>query len=121
MKNILKIELIENYLSKFANIGTKNINECIIFMLDCLDDSILQVESLPISGKDKKLIVISIILNIYVVVISKNLPIYLKPFDSLIKFIVIQLIVSKLIDFIVNKYNGGLWRKESNYVSKKNM
>lgn len=117
MQNIL----INTYLSKFKKINTKSINECVMFLLNCLDDSIQQAQTLPISGQDKKTIVLSVILGIYNIVISKNLPIYLKPFDLIIKIIVIQVIISKLIDFIVDKYNRGLWRKESHYVSKKNM
>lgn len=122
MENILKTKLIKNYLKIFREkINKKNINDCITFLLDCLDDSIQQAQTLPLQGADKKVLVLSIILEIYNVVISKNLPIYLKPFDLIIKTILIQIVISKLIDFIVDKYNRGAWRKESNYVSEKNL
>jgi hypothetical protein len=101
VENILKPELIKDYLSKFSKNNIKNINECVKFILNCLDDSINQAETLPISGNDKKIFVISVILEIYVFVISKNLPIYLSPFDSLIKFIVVQIIISKLEALLV--------------------
>lgn len=122
MENILKTKLIENYLRIFREkINKKNISDCTTFLLDCLDDSIQQAQTLPLQGADKKVLVLSIILEIYNVVISKNLPIYLKPFDLIIKTILIQIVISKLIDFIVDKYNRGAWRKESNYVSEKNL
>lgn len=72
MENILKPELIKDYLSKFSKNNIKNINECVKFILNCLDDSINQAETLPISGNDKKIFVVSVILEIYVFVISKK-------------------------------------------------
>jgi|688.fasta_scaffold25233_8 hypothetical protein len=114
MDNIKK-ELTEKYLIVFKDKKIKNLNECFDFILNCLDDSIVFLEKVPIKGEDKKSAAIIIIYGIYTEVISKNLPIYLKPFDLLIRFIVVQIIISKLIDFIVNKYNRGIWRKESNY------
>lgn len=112
----MKRILIDSYLLKFKKNNKKNINDCINFLLYCIDDSIQTTQSLQIPGAEKKVIVLSIIWEVYSIVISKNLPIYLKPFDLIIKTIVVQLIVSKLIDFIVDKYNRGTWRKESNYV-----
>jgi len=114
MENIKK-ELTEKYLVVFKDQESKNLNECFDFILNCVDDSIVFLEKIPANGEDKKSAVILIIYGIYAEVISKNLPIYLKPFDLLIRFIVIQIVISKLIDFIVNKYNRGIWRKESNY------
>jgi hypothetical protein len=115
----IKKELIEKYLLDFKENNKKNINECISFILKCVDDSINQAENLPFDGASKKAVVISVIYSIYNVVISKNLPIYLKPFDSIIKIIVIQFLISNIIDFLVHKYNEGTWnRKESNYASQ---
>jgi hypothetical protein len=115
----IKKELIEKYISDFKEKNTKNINDCISFVLKCLDDSINQAENLPIDGASKKAVVISIIYSIYNVIISKNMPVYLKPFDSIIKIIIIQFLISNIIDFLVHKYNEGTWsRKESNYVSR---
>lgn len=110
MDNIKK-ELVEKYLLNFNNKKIKNLNECFGFILNCLDESINYLEDIPIKGADKKSAVIVIIYGIYSEIISKNLPIYLKPFDLLIRFIVIQIVLSKLIDFIVDKYNRGAWKK----------
>lgn len=110
MDNIKK-ELAKKYLEVFSKNKLKNLNECFGFILNCLDESINYVEDLPIEGNNKKSIVIAIIYSIYSEIISKNLPIYLKPFDLLIRFILIQIILSKLIDFIVDKYNRGAWKK----------
>ena len=116
----IKKELIEKYLLNFKENNKKNINECISFVLKCVDDSINQAESLPVDGASKKAVVISVIYSIYSVVISRNLPVYLKPFDSVIKVIVIQFLISNIIDFLVHKYNEGTWnRKESNYASQR--
>jgi hypothetical protein len=115
----IKKELVEKYLSDFEEKNTNNIHDCISFILNCVDDSITQAQNLPIDGASKKAVVISIIYAIYNAVISKNLPVYLKPFDSIIKIIVIQFLISNIIDFLVHKYNEGTWnRKESSYVSR---
>ena len=108
-----KKESIDRYLLEFRNKDLKKLEECFGFMIHCVDDGVNNIEPLPISGPDKKAVVLSIICGIYAEVIAKNLPLYLKPFNILIEFILIQVIISKLIDFIVDKYNKGLWRKES--------
>jgi hypothetical protein len=116
----IKKELIEKYLSNFKEKNTNNIHDCISFILNCVDDSINQAQNLPVDGASKKAVVISIIYTIYNAIISKNLPVYLKPFDSIIKIIVIQFLISNIIDFLVHKYNEGTWnRKESNYASQR--
>jgi hypothetical protein len=120
MENIKK-ELIEKYLIDFKEKNAKKINDCVVFILNCVDDSINKAENLPIDGVSKKAVVISVIYAIYNIVVSKNLPIYLKPFDSIIKIIIIQFIISNIIDFIVDKYNRGEWRKESNVSQKENL
>lgn len=116
----IKKELIEKYLSDFEGKKISNIHDCISFILNCVDDSINQAQNLPIDGASKKAVVISVIYSIYNAIISKNLPIYLKPFDSIIKIIVIQFLISNIIDFLVHKYNEGTWNgKESNYASQR--
>jgi len=44
--------------------------------------------------------------------VAQTLPLFLKPFSNQIKQIAIYVVLSYMIDFIVKKYNDGLWSKD---------
>jgi hypothetical protein len=79
------------------------------FLLVALDDVILYVESLPASGPDKKATVINTVAKLYDNVIVAAMPIWLKPFSSMIRSIVIGEMLPATVDFIVDKYNSSSW------------
>lgn len=84
------------------------------FLIHCIDELIQFVEDLIPEGKDKKAAVISVLEKLYDYVIAPAFPIFLKPFTSTIKKIVLDVIVSIAIDFFVGKYNAGFWNGEEN-------
>lgn len=83
-----------------------------IFIIQHLDECILLVENLIPSGTDKKAAVMTITSNLFRYIVLNAFPIWLKPFSPLIEKIVINIIVNSLIDFIVEKYNAGYWKKQ---------
>jgi hypothetical protein len=80
------------------------------FLISCLDEMIVAVDSLLDNGKDKKAIILAAISILYdgVVII---LPIWMKPISGAIKAFIIYTLCSILIDFIVSKYNQSTWKK----------
>jgi len=84
-------------------------------LLIYLDNSIHYAEDNGVdsTGQGKKTIVLAVMQIIFIGIVSNNLPIYLKPFDRLIKFLVIHVFLSVMIDFIVKKYKNGMWKKEA--------
>lgn len=85
------------------------------YILNTLDEYILEMEKFnDMSGPDKKATVMAAIEKIYDHIIKEALPFWLKPFNPAIKKVIVHIIISYAIDWIVEKYHGGLWSKESN-------
>jgi len=82
------------------------------FLVDSLDELINFVEGMIADGKDKKAVVIMITGKLFDYIVVQSFPIWLKPFSGIIKSIVISVIISQMIDFIVSKYNEGIWKKQ---------
>lgn len=116
---------IESCLLEWNSNYSKNIsnklflNNATHFLLNCLDKSINLVEDIFLEGKDKKSAVLLIMAYLYENIIYKNLPIYLKPFATVIRMFFVQVLSSILIDFIVNKYNEGSWNKRKEFKNEK--
>lgn len=104
----------QNLIDNFEQNGKtdeKFLEKTIGYILDCLDKSISYAEkNSKKGGLDKKILVISIMTIVYENTVSKILPIYLKPFESVLKYIIIQVIISSIIDFIVKKYKDNSWK-----------
>ena len=84
-----------------------------IVILNALDALILKMgEFDDMSGEDKKATVMNAITKLYNKVIKEAMPIWLRPWAKPIKFLIIDVIISYAIDFIVGKYNQGLWKKD---------
>lgn len=83
------------------------------FLLGTIDDLIAYVDDVIDNGPDKKATVLNAIDNLYDYVVREALPIWLKPFSSVIKKYIINEIVSPAIDWIVQKYRNGDWRKKT--------
>lgn len=83
------------------------------FIIDSLDQMIQWVEDLIPSGTDKKAAVTLMAGKLFDYIVGSALPIWLKPFSGIIREIVINVVVSNAIDFIVRKYNDGIWKKDA--------
>ena len=84
------------------------------FLLKCLDDLIGYVDEIvDTSGPDKKATVLLAITQIYDYIIKEAMPIWLKPFASVVRSYIIDSLIAASIDWIVEKYRHGDWRKKS--------
>jgi len=110
-KNI--VENWKNENEKSFSFNSEDLAKLSSDLLSFLDSSIHYAEdNVTTSGKDKKAVVLAIMQIIFVDIVLNNLPIYFKPFSQLIKFIAVNILFSAIIDFIVNKYKDGMWKKE---------
>lgn len=85
-----------------------------IFILSSIDEMIQFVEGIITSGSDKKETVLLVSDKLLEYIILGNLPMWLKPLSSAIRRIVVNIIISELIDFMVEKYRSGAWKMENN-------
>lgn len=74
------------------------------------DELVQLVESMIPGGADKKATVLDAAGKLYDKFFAPALPIWLKPFNSFIKKFVVNIVLSNVIDFIVQKYNDGSWK-----------
>lgn len=89
-----------------------NFNHVTDFLLKALDDLIAYVDEwVDSNGADKKATVLAAVSKLYDYVIKEAMPIWMKPFAGPIKNYVIEGILSPSIDWIVDKYRNGDWRK----------
>lgn len=79
------------------------------FIVGTLDEIITFVEPIIPEGNDKKAAVIAITSKLFDYIVVKAFPFWLQPFALVIKKIVVNIIISEMIDFIVSKYNSGYW------------
>lgn len=82
------------------------------FLLKSLDELIAYVDYvIDTSGADKKATVLRAIETLYDYTAREAIPILLRPFAGKIKSIIILDVLSPAIDWIVDKYRNGTWRK----------
>lgn len=84
------------------------------FITNALDETIRLVENLIPGGENKKLAVMNTMEKILDYIIIQTFPMWAKPFSNLIKSFVLNVLISNFIDFIVSKYNSGLWKSQEN-------
>lgn len=82
------------------------------FILAATDELILFVNQSILANSDKKAAVMSVSGNLFDYIITQSFPFWLKPFAPTIKSIIINIVVSNMIDFIVSKYKAGFWNLE---------
>lgn len=80
------------------------------FLLMALDDFVLVLSNVAISGPDKKATVLDAISRLYDYTVAEALPIWLVPFAGLIKQYIIYILISSAIDWMVAKYRNGSWK-----------
>ena len=82
------------------------------FLLKALDDLIAYVDEwVDTNGADKKATVLHAVNCLYDYVIKEAMPIWMKPFAGPVKHYIINELISPAIDWIVDKYRTGDWRK----------
>jgi len=115
-KNFAK-SIVQNWKNENENsfsFNSESLSKLTADLLSFLDSSVHYAEeNINSSGRDKKAVVLAIMQIIFVDIVLNNLPIYLKPFEQLIKFIAVNILFSVIIDFIVKKYKEGIWKKEA--------
>lgn len=79
------------------------------FLLMALDDFVIAVSTVVISGPDKKATVLAAVSRLYDYVVVEALPIWLMPFAGAIKQYIVYVLVSSAIDWMVSKYRNGSW------------
>lgn len=85
-----------------------------IFLIDSVDELVQFVEDIIPDGSDKKTAVLTLLSKMFDYIVVNAFPFWLRPAAPTIKAIVIDVVISHLIDFIVGKYNAGYWKKEQN-------
>ena len=88
-----------------------DISKVTIFMIMVMDDFVNSISNVAISGEDKKATVLDALEKVFDYVVKEGLPIWLKPFVSPLKNYVIYVLISTAIDWTVDKYKNGSWRK----------
>jgi len=81
------------------------------FLINCMDEFILAVDDfIDLEGKDKKATVLFALEQLYDHIVKEAMPLWLKPFAGKVKHLIIYVMISYMIDFMVEKYRNGLWR-----------
>jgi len=89
------------------------------FIIDSLDKLVQFVEGLIPAGTDKKAAVVTLLDKLFDYVITPCLPIWLRPFAPIIKDVLINFLIGNMIEFVVAKYNKGIWKKDVNNATLK--
>jgi hypothetical protein len=87
-----------------------------IFLISVTDNLIQFVENIIPVGSDKKAAVLLITAKLFDYISAQAFPIWLRPFVPVIKEVVVSVIISNLIEFIVQKYKAGYWKTEKENV-----
>lgn len=80
------------------------------FMLGSLEDMISFVDQITDIGPDKKATVMTIMGRIYDIIVKDALPVWLTPFAKSIKSLIMEEVISPVIDWMVTKYREGAWK-----------
>jgi len=81
------------------------------YLLSCVDSLITCANTMLIDvrGADKKATVLAAVGIIYDYIVVQALPFWLKPFSTRLRVLIIDTVMSIAIDWIVSKYNNGVW------------
>lgn len=91
--------------------SSSDFSKATAFILYALDDFILTVMAVAISGPDKKATVIDAVGRLYDFTAAEVLPVWLRPFAAPIRQYVIHVLVNVTIDWVVSKYKDADWRR----------
>jgi len=88
-----------------------SLTDSIKFMLAATDEAIKHAQATMTVGAEKKEFVLTVLRRLYDTGVYPSLPFYLTPFSPWIKSLIIDTLISELIDWIVAKYKEGVWGK----------
>ena len=94
---------------KFWSLG--DWHKAIGFFIVSMDELITRIAQEKIPGADKKATVLAALGTAYDVLIVTAAPFWMKPFVIAAKGLILNTLCSMLIDWIVDKYKNGSWRK----------
>jgi hypothetical protein len=100
--------------TSWLGIGRSYILQCTTYLIGVIDELVQFVEELIPAGEDKKAAVMALVGKLFDYIVVQAFPFWLKPFAGTIKGVIVNVIISNLIDFIVGKYNAGAWKMETN-------
>ena len=119
---VQRINEIENKILKYQKIWDQdkekkgfifkkpNLNIVTNFLLMVLDDFVVTVSTVIISGPDKKATVLNAVDRLYDYTVKEAMPIWMRPFAAPIKHYIVYVLVSSAIDWMVLKYQSGSWK-----------
>ena len=119
---VQRINEIENKILKYQKIWDQdkekkgfifkkpNLNKVTNFLLMVLDDFVVTVSTVIISGPDKKATVLNAVDRLYDYTVKEAMPIWMRPFAAPIKHYIVYVLVSSAIDWMVLKYQSGSWK-----------
>ena len=99
-----------NWVVVKAQFGKVNWSVGVQFLSKCLDQLVCYLVDQNLAGADKKATVLDAFSKIFDTVVADLFPIWLKPFSSTIKNFVVNVALSHVIDFVVEKYKNGSWK-----------
>ncbi len=82
------------------------------YLLFALDQFIHMVDDIVEKGADKKATVLEAIEKVYDYIIKEAMPWWLRPISGKVKDVILNTVISSSIDWIVEKYRNGEWRKK---------
>jgi hypothetical protein len=87
--------------------GKVPLNEVVRFLIESTDEFVVMVGGMVGSTGDVKTIVLDLIGKLYDVIIAGVLPIWIRPFSGTIKYIIINVILANLMDYLIKQYKTG--------------
>lgn len=82
------------------------------YLLFSLDQFIHMVDDIIEKSADKKATVLAAAEKVYDFVIREAIPWWLRPISGKVKDVILNVVISSSIDWIVEKYRSGDWRKK---------
>lgn len=97
---------------KFWQRSTAHVYKATKFLLQSIDGLVMLVdEVVDLAGPDKKATVLNAVDVLYDYVVREAIPIWMRPVSGKVKDYIIHTLVSTAIDWMVQKYREGSWRK----------
>lgn len=80
------------------------------FLMVALDDMVVTIASVVLSGPDKKATVLAAIERLYDYTVREAMPFWMRPIAAPVKQYIVYVLVSSAIDWMVAKYKSGSWK-----------
>lgn len=93
--------------------STTTLKEVFSHLITHQDSLVTMTEGVYDKGPDRKAVVLYALLQIFKVAVRSLSPIWLKPIQKPLEYLLINVVCGYLIDFTVAKYNEGVWQKAS--------